>query len=49
MRLLSDMSSTGQELLAQDQELQARLRRSSVTVLAALEGQKLARVAPPGI
>ena len=40
MRLLSDMSSTGQELLAQGQELQARLRRSSVTVLAALEGQK---------
>ena len=40
MRLSSDMPSTGQELLAQGQELQARLRRSYVTVLAALEEQK---------
>ena len=40
MRLSSDMPSTGQELSAQGQELQARLRRSYVTVLAALEEQK---------
>ena len=40
MRLSSDMPSTGQELLAQGQEFQARLRRSYVTVLAALEEQK---------
>ena len=40
MRLSCDMSSTEQELLAERQELHARLCRSSMTVLAALKGQK---------